>query len=366
MTFDEMCDFEVLYRAYKRARIGKRNKVSEAHYEANAVLATMKLEHILKTRKYVPSKFEVFYVYEPKRRLIQAPAFVDKVVQHAIVDNILYEATTRSLIRDSTAVQIGKGTHDGLDRLKFHMVDYFRKRKGRDEAARREAGLPHRPIEDWDYAEGWVLKADIRKFFASIDHDILKAMLREKLEDDKVFEIMCTYIDTSEGLPLGYQTSQLLALMYLDNFGHWIKERLRIKYFGIYADDFYLIHESKDYLRYCLREIKEYLGNLKLELNEKTGLSPLRNGIDFLGFHTYLTESGKVVRKLRHASAKRMKAKIRKWAREQREGTLDLEHIWASYQSWDAHAAYGDTRELRKKIRGLMYANFRPPKKKGS
>ena len=363
MTFEEMCDFEVLYRAYKRARVGKRGKASTAHFEANAVQAVLKLERILKTKRYIPSTFEVFMVYEPKKRLVQAPAFVDKVLQHALVDNILYEELTRSFIRDNTATQIGKGTHDGLNRLKVHMTDYFRKRKGRDEEARRRAGLPPRPIEEWDYAQGWVLKADVRKFFASIDHDIVKTMLRKRIKDDKVFELMCIYIDVSEGLPLGYQTSQLLALMYLDEFDHWVKERLEIKYYGRYMDDFYLIHESKDYLRDCLREINKYIGDLKLELNEKTGITPLRNGIDFLGFHSYLTETGKVIRKLRHASAKRMKRRIKKWAREQQEGTADLAHIWDSYQAWDAHAAHGDTRALRNKIRALMYENFKPIKK---
>jgi retron-type reverse transcriptase len=265
MTFEEICSFDVLYQAYKRARRGKRKKAATAHYEANALLSTLKLEYVLNTKIYVPSKFETFMVYEPKKRLVQAPAFVDKVVQHAMVDNLLYEAITRSFIRDSHASQIGKGTHVGLDRLREHMRDYFRKRKGHDEAARRSAGLPHRPMDEWDYAAGWVLKADVRKFFASIDHDIVKAMLRKRVPDERVYDLMCTYIDTSTGLPLGYQTSQLLALMYLDDFDHWIKERLRIKYYGRYMDDFYLIHEDKDYLKHCRKEIEKYLGGLKLE-----------------------------------------------------------------------------------------------------
>jgi retron-type reverse transcriptase len=362
MTFEEICSFENLYKAYKRARIGKRKKAATAQYEANALFATEKLAHILATKKYRPSKFEIFQVYEPKRRLVQAPAFVDKVVQHAVVDNVLYGAITNSFIQDSHASQIGKGTHVGLDRLRFHMTDYFRKRKGHDEAARREAGLLPRPMKAWDYAEGWVLKADVRKFFASINHDIVKAKLREKVEDDQIYELMCSYIDNTGGLPLGYQSSQLLALMYLDDFDHWVKERLRVKYYGRYMDDFYLIHESKDYLRYCLQEINLYMAGLKLELNEKTGLFPLRNGLDFLGFHSYLTETGKVIRKLRHSSVKRMKGRIKRWAHEQAEGRANLKNIWASYRAWDAHASHGDTRELRAQMLKLMRQNFKEVK----
>ena len=312
MTFEEIFSFPVLYRAYKRARIGKRKHTATAQYEANAIYATERLAHILATRAYKPSKFEVFYVYEPKKRLVQAPAFVDKVVQHALVDNYLYDTLTRSFIHESTATQIGKGTHVGLDCLKFHMTDYFRKRKGRDEIQRRETGLPPRPMAEWEYAQGWVLKADVRKFFASINHDILKTMLRKKVGDDKIYDLMCVYIDhTPEGLPLGYQTSQLLALMYLDAFDHWIKETLGIKYYGRYSDDF------------------------------------------------YLSETDKVVRKLRQSGKKRMMSRIKRWKHERDEGAIDLAHVWASYTVWDAHAAHGDTRELRIKIREIMNSNFK-------
>lgn len=356
---EELCSFDVLYRAYKRARVGKRKKVGTAQYEANALSSTERLSHILLTKKYVPSKFEVFYVREPKKRLVQAPAFVDKVVQHALVDEILYAEITRSFIQDSHASQIGKGMHTGQDRLKHHMQDYFRKRKGKDEAARRIAGLPPRPQSEWDYADGWVLKADVRKFFASINHDIVKAKLRGKVTDDRVYELMCAYIDSTDGLPLGYQTSQLLALMYLDDFDHWVKEQLGIKYYGRYMDDFYLIHESREYLKFCWRKIEEYLAGLKLELNGKTDLFPLRNGLDFLGFHSYLTETGSVIRKLRRASIKRMNARIKRWERELKEGTVTKEQVWASYQSWDAHAAHGDTRALRDKYRKRMDQLFK-------
>ena len=170
----------------------------------------------------MPSKFEVFAVYEPKRRMVHAPAFVDKVVLHALVDNILYDALTKSFIRDSHASQTGKGTDDGLMRLKTHMVDYYR-REGHG-------------------ADGWVLKGDVRHFFASIDHRKLKRKLKAVLDkrgvDPRVYELLCIYIDVMEdGLPLGYQTSQLFALMFLDEFDHIIKEKYRIKYYGRYMEN---------------------------------------------------------------------------------------------------------------------------------
>lgn len=194
-SFQEICEFEVLYQAYRAARRGKRGKQSAAQYEANVLALTERLSHILKTKKYIPSKFEIFYVHEPKRRLVQAPAFVDKVVQHAIVDNTVYLALTRSFIPSNCASQIDKGMFFGLDCLKKYMTRYWRNEKTTD---------------------GWVLKCDVRHFFANINHDLLKKKLRKVVVDDDIFELLCVYIDTSaDGLPLGYQTSQLFALLFL-------------------------------------------------------------------------------------------------------------------------------------------------------
>ena len=282
----------------------------------------------------VPSKFEVFAVYEPKRRMVHAPAFVDKVVLHALVDNILYDALTKSFIRDSHASQTGKGTDDGLMRLKTHMVDYYR-REGHG-------------------ADGWVLKGDVRHFFASIDHRKLKRKLKAVLDkrgvDPRVYELLCIYIDVMEdGLPLGYQTSQLFALMFLDEFDHIIKEKYRIKYYGRYMDDFYIICSDKRKLQYILRDVRALMDSYGLELNQKTAIFPLRNGIDFLGFHSYLTDTGAVIQKLRRDSSKRMKNKIRYWETAYPAGEVTKQEILRSFDAWDAHAAHGDTYSLRRK-----------------
>lgn len=264
MTYEELCSFEVLYKAYLEARKGKRSKSKTIEYEAQALACTEKLSRKLAVRDvrqpggdirqqicYVPSKFEVFAVYEPKRRMVHAPAFVDKVVLHALVDNILYDALTKSFIRDSHASQTGKGTDDGLMRLKTHMVDYYR-REGHG-------------------ADGWVLKGDVRHFFASIDHRKLK------------------------------------------------------------------------------RKLNAALVQHGLELNQKTAIFPLRNGIDFLGFHSYLTDTGAVIQKLRRDSSKRMKNKIRYWETAYPAGEVTKQEILRSFDAWDAHAAHGDTYSLRRK-----------------
>lgn len=350
MTFQEMCAFEVLYDAYLEARKRKRHKAGTAQYEANVLACTEKLSRILSTKTYRPSKFEVFYVYEPKKRLVQAPAFVDKVVLHAATDNVLYEALTKGFIRNNHASQKGKGLHDGVDRLKWAMVDYYRKN---------------------GTAEGWVLKCDVHHFFASINHDLLKERLKALLEkrgvDPQFYELMCTYIDTTEGLPLGYQTSQLLALMYLDKFDHLIKEEFGFRYYGRYMDDFYIIARTKKELQILLHDIGEWMNDSLLELNSKTAIFPLRNGIDFLGYHTYLTDTGKVVQKLRQDSIDRIRRRIKEWREDYTAGKITKEKIIERFQAWDASAAHGDTYNLRlkyaKQVSEIIGEEVRPRRK---
>lgn len=310
LKFSEICTFSVLYKAYLAARRGKRSRAATANYEVHLLANIVNLVYILQTKIYRPGLFRVFYVYEPKKRLVQAPAFVDKVVQHALVDNLIYERITNSFILDNYASQKGKGLHFGLDRLRGFFTEYWNK---------------------YRTAEGWVLKADVRHFFASIDHDKLKEKLKKLDLEPIVFDLLCTYIDSTDGLPLGYQTSQLFALLFLDEFDH--------------------IHPDKDYLQFCLKEIRAFMASLGLELNEKTQIFPIRNGIDFLGFHSYLTEEGKVIRKLRHSSIKRMRSKLRRWEQDYPAGLVTREKILQSWQAWDAHAAHGNTWSLRQQVR---------------
>lgn len=330
MTYDELCTFEVLYKAYQSARKGKRGKYATAQYETYALEYTERLSRELKERRYQPSEFDVFRVSEPKPRLVQAPAFVDKVVQHSLVDNYLYDTLTKGFIYDNYASQKGRGVHFGLNRLKGFFVDYYRKN---------------------GTADGWVLKCDVKSFFASINHDVLKRKLQQKVTDKDIYRLLCLYIDSTDGLPLGYQTSQIFALMYLDEFDHYVKETLGIKYYGRYMDDFYLVHENKEHLKICLDKIKAFMRTLKLELNQKTHIFPLRNGIDFLGYHTYLTDTGKVIRKLRRSSIKRMNAKLKRWGKEYPQGKITEEKLIQCWRAWDSHASKGNTYSIRHKVR---------------
>ena len=295
--------------------------------EVNLLEALNLLSYQLQTKKYTLSPYNTFEVYEPKRRVVMSNSYKDKVVQHSLCDNVLEPILTRSFITDNYASQVGKGTHYGLDRLRDFLRRFYRKN-----------GI-----------DGWILKADISKYFYSIRHDVLKSLIRKKIRDPDVLWLVEMIIDSTEGnvgIPIGNQSSQLFALLYLNNLDHFVKEKLGIKYYGRYMDDFFLIHEDKAYLQYCRAEIEKHVAALGLSLNNKTNIYPLRNGIDFLGFHTYLTETGAVIRKVRRRSKNNMKRKLKKMRGLVERGKITTATVEQSYKSWRGHASKGNCYHL--------------------
>ena len=227
-----------------------------------------------------------------------------------------------------------------LDRLRDFMREYYRKHGS---------------------ADGWVLKADVRHYFASIRHDILKRDVNKLLTDPRSRALSDAIIDSTPGnvgIPIGNQSSQVYALLYLNELDHYVKEVLRMRYYGRYMDDFYIICESKEALREAWRKVEQLLAPSGLELNQKTQIFPLRNGLDFLGFHTYLTDTGKVIRKVRRSSKDRMRRKLRKYAVMYENGAMTRKQIEESYQSWRSHASHGQCRELITKYDAVCASIF--------
>lgn len=202
--FEVMADFNRLYSAYLEARKGKRWKYAVVRFEVNLLENLMALHFLLTSRKYRPSPYNYFLVHEPKERLIMYNGFRDKIIQHSLCDNVLEPRLAKTFILDNYASQKGKGTHFGLDRLKAFMQRYY-----------RQFG-----------ADGWVLKCDIRKYFYSINHDVLKSQLRRIIDDPGVLWLLDLIIDSTEGpgIPIGNHTSQWFAVLYLSGLDHMIKE----------------------------------------------------------------------------------------------------------------------------------------------
>lgn len=349
--YDSIYNFSNIKRAFYSARHSKLNNPSANRFEINMLSECVRLSDELRYKKYTTGKSTKFKVYYPKERDIESSTFQDKVVQHSYCDNVLYPTICNRLIYDNFASQYGKGTRFGLDRLKRQLRHYFFSNKAEAEKYRKENGLPLVSVEEGHYADGWILKCDIRKFFAHIDHEAVKEKLKKLFVDKDIKWLSDTIIDSVSiddgiGLPIGYQSSQLYALVLLNGLDHLIKEKLHIKGYGRYVDDFYLIHRDKSLLQYCLSVIRNYLSEYGLELNEKTQIFPLKNGIDFLGFHTYLTATGKVVCKVRKRSKDNMRRKMKKFAKLYRNGLISLEKVRHSYGGWRAHASYGNAYHL--------------------
>ena len=271
-----------------------RWKTSVVQYELNALKNTAKLVKDLESGKYKISEYQHFTITEPKKRDITATKIKDRQVQRAMCNAELYEELTRSFIYDNAACQIGKGNTFAVNRLKYHLQRLYR--EGNSESA-------------------YFLKCDIHHFFESIPHAVLIKEVKKRVHNPEIRDLVIDVInsfDGDNGLGLGSQISQLLALATLDRLDHIIKEELHIKHYIRYMDDFILIHEDKEYLKYCLSVIEEHLKSIELELNSKTSLQPIRHGITFLNWQYFITETGKVILTQTRKRNNRRKRKLNK------------------------------------------------------
>ena len=336
--FDKVIDFKNMYKAFRKARGGKGFKKSAARFNLAALDGVNALIVQLKNKTYRVSDYTEFKVFEPKERIIQTTSFKDKVVQHSLCDNVILPRLQRVFIQDNCAGQKGKGTLYGLDRLSEHMQQFYRR-----------YGL-----------QGYILKCDIAKFFYNISHDQLKDIVEYYFSYDPGVCWLCQlFIDSTEGkgIPLGNQINQGFALLYLDGMDKLIRHELGIEYYGRYMDDFYLIHPSKAYLKYCLEVIAAYLETLELSLNGKTQIFPFKSGVSYLGFHTYVTAEGLPIRKLKNQNKRNAQRKFVRMARLVATGKLPMEKFQSSYGAWKNHISHGDCYRLGKamddKIRAI-------------
>lgn len=363
---NDVNSFLAIYEAYRKCLRGKRENVTALKFRPNAVSRCKDLAERLQNGTYEVGPYFDFEVFEPKQRLVQAINFEGKIVQHSLCDNALYPAMERMVIDGNVACQVGKGTLYGLDKLTSAMRHYFFSRKAADEERRRAFGLPRRPKQEWDYSDGWVLKGDFHHFFYTLRHDVCHEVSKDALERafdsefaEYVTDLLDLFIDSTPdpGIPIGNQSSQIMALLYINWMDHWLTDGLAMLY-GRYMDDFWIIDENKGYLKQILREIEERSAEIGLSLNPKTQIFPLRHGLDYLGFHTYLTETGKVVRKVRHKSVTKMRRRIGKYRHLVNEGRMTLESVWQSYSAWRGHCAHGDCHRLIFRMDELFLMTF--------
>lgn len=260
--FETVFSEQNLYQAYLDARRGKRKKAACFNFEKNLGANLKSLHDRLHDGTYQPRPYFNFTVYEPKPRLIYAPAFCDIVVQHAIY-RVVYHIFNRTFVSTSFACRVGYGTHRASDYTQ--------------QALRANPG------------DAYTLKLDIRKFFYSIDRSILRRLIERKIKDKRLVDVMGQFaeMDQPKGIPIGNLLSQLYALVYLNPLDQFIKRQLKIKYYVRYVDDFILFGHSRARCRALKALIVFFLkDSLGLELSKST-IQQVKKGVNFVGYRTW-------------------------------------------------------------------------------
>lgn len=328
---ETVCTFDGLYKSERLCKSGKIWKDSCAAFHANRFLRIVNLKDEIESGEYSPKPGDLFYVYEPKLREIMSIKYRDRVFLRRFNDDVVYPTMTRSFIYDNMACQRGAGTDRTLNRMNCHLQRYFRKYE----------------------KDFFVLQCDIHHYFQTMPHKLTEELFCKRLPDEWSRQelIKALAIFPGEvGYNPGSQAVQIAGISYLDPMDHLIKEKLRIKGYIRYMDDFILLDPSKEYLEECLKTIREYLSTIGLTLNEKTHIYPVKDGIPFLGFTFFLTDTGKVIRRIKHKNVSRERRHLRKLVKEAKSGKLTRLEVDQCYQSWKAHAARGNTRALVRKM----------------
>lgn len=350
--FDELTSWDNLLLAYRKASKGKRGHANVAGFDHRLEDNLLQLQEELQTCAYRPGPYNSFHIHEPKRRLISAAPFRDRVVHHALC-NLIEPIFERSFIFDSYANRVGKGTHRALNRAQSFARKY-----------------------------PYVLQCDIRQFFPSIDHGVLRSILERKLSDPGVLWLcdqilqsgvgvlseeyeMKWYADDDlfaslrpRGLPIGNLTSQFWANVYLNPFDHFIKRGLQCDAYLRYVDDFLLFARDKQTLWDWLKKIESKMDHLRLTLHPNEGPRPVADGFTFLGFRIFPQS-----RRLKRQKGLYYQRKLQTMANEYIEGRVSFEEITASVQGWSNHVRYGNTIGLRKSLLGKFIL---PPSQKDS
>lgn len=324
--FSGIYAFESLYNGYLKARRGRRYRMEVLNFAQRLEENIITLQNELMWHRYSVGRYKNFYVYEPKKRQVAALPFRDRVVQHALVSAIepIYEERFLSC---SYACRPGKGAHLGAD-VAQQMLRKVRR----------------------NHSKVYVLKADIHHYFASIDHDVLKKILRKKIACRDTLWLLDTIIDSTPGpgIPIGNLTSQLFANVYLHELDCFVKHGLRAPNYMRYMDDFIVVSHNKDYLHEIRARVTGYLTTeLKLQTNDKTQIFPIAKSrgraLDFLGYKIWTTH-----RKLRKDSVRKVRQKLAR----HRAGKLDTETVLRSIRSWTGHAGHANSYNLRQKLAG--------------
>jgi len=332
--------------AFRRARKGKSKKNYVINFESNLERNMAILQRDLRLKIYRPNKLKKFIIRDPKTRIIHSSIFRDRIVHHAIV-NILNPIYEKIFIYDSFASRRFKGTHTAVKRFEYFV---------------NKVSLNGRKIKkpfNNNSIKGYILKADIKHYFATIDHEVLLNIVKKKIKDDDLIwliRITLANFKTSEngkGLPLGNYTSQFFANIYLNRLDYFVKHRLKANCYIRYVDDFVILHKDKRILLRYKSKIEKYIKFLKLELHpDKSEIYALRNGITFLGYRIFYHYRLLRKRNINHF-IKKFNDKIDIY----RRGEMNNEELKGFLDGWNGYSSFANTYNFNKKLKKLLLLN---------
>lgn len=338
--YGRLCSYENLHLAYTKARRQKSKKEYVQRFEENLQQELELLQHELRSGTYRPLPLKKFIVRDPKTRTIHASAFRDRVVHHTLV-NILEPIFERIFIFDSYASRKNKGTHPAVERF----MEFMRKASRNGKKVRQNAYTNNS-------IEGYILKADVKHYFDTVDHEVLLSILRKKIQDEQLIWLVRVILDNFEaplkgrGMPLGNYTSQFFANIYLNELDYFIKHQLKAKYYIRYVDDFVILHRSKRRLNYYYERIVRYLPALKIALHpDKSKITALRDGITFLGYRIFYH-----YKLLRKRNIRQFLKQFQEYLEQCKGGFLRPEGLQEQLQGWFGYAQWANTYNLRKRI----------------
>lgn len=351
VKYEELVDIDKIIAMYKVIRANTKNRGKLHKFELFYSSNIISILNVLKYKKYEHSHYNVFLVHEPKYRIIMSEIMSDKVVNHLVSHYVLDPGITPHLIPQNVATRKGMGTKEGIRYVK----KYINKLK-------------------LNYDKVYVLKCDIKKYFYSIDHELILQKIKRFITDPDIYKLIQNIIESTDnkyvnesikkvvnteinriknlnildkdlkiaelksiplyekgkGLPIGNMTSQLLAIYFLNDLDHYIKEKLYCKYYVRYMDDFIIFDHDKERLKVVRKEIEEKLKEFKLELNKKTNIYDLKHGFGFLGYY-FLLKGKRLIIKINSGTKRRIKKKMRKL---KKINAPNYENVKASYMGY--------------------------------
>lgn len=317
MTLEELTTLEKLNNAFYECAVISHWKESTQRYKSNLLMRNLELQEDLRSGRYRVSNTINFTINERgKIRDIKAPAVRDRVIQKVLCQQILIPQLSVPLIYDNYASLKGRGTSFARKRMDAMLQKFIRKHK-----------------------DGYILQIDIKRYFDSIDHEILKDMIHKRInEPDDVMALIDYVIDTSsdgdKGLKLGAEAPQIFAIYYLADLDNYIKSVRSVKYYGRYMDDIFIFSDSKDELKALLNDIKVQLAKVKLSVNDrKTHITPLRHGFTFMQIK-YNVIGGKVIKRPTRAKITRERRRLKRYRDKLDNGLMSGLDVENAYKSW--------------------------------